>query len=166
MPGSKINGKERIKEFVHKQTDITTILDIGPGSGTYARLLGDKYTYIGVEIFEHYVEQFRLKHLYHTLIIGDASEIELPPADLIIFGDVLEHMKKEKAEKLLAKAINDYKHIVVSIPINEGGSIVHADIHYGNEHEAHISGWTFKELESYTKWSEKITSGGLGIFLK
>lgn len=44
MPVSSKEGKDIIKNWFKKQTDIKTIVDLGPGKGSYPKLLGvDKY---------------------------------------------------------------------------------------------------------------------------
>ena len=95
-------------------------------------------------------------------MIGDAAEVELPYADCIIFGDVLEHMEKNTALELLERAVNDYRHVVISIPIDGSGS----KIHYGNKYEAHLSQWTYDELKDLYNWEVRFTSGGIGVFCK
>ena len=59
MPMSSAEGKEWTKERVHAlaQDGPVTVLDIGPGVGTYAKLLaGPEVSHLtGLEIFEPYV---------------------------------------------------------------------------------------------------------------
>ena len=61
MPISSEKGKSVIKDWFAEQTDIDTIVDLGPGTGTYPKLLGNKYTFKAVEIWGPYVEKFNLK---------------------------------------------------------------------------------------------------------
>ena len=163
MPGSRSNGKHKIKEFVLKN-NIKTILDIGSGGATYPKLLGKKYKFTAVEIWEPYQVWFNYRDYYKEVIIGDASMIKLPEADCIIFGDVLEHMEKEKALKLLKKCLMVFEHVIVSIPVTEDGSIYPAAIHYNNPNEAHISGWTFKELKDLFPWRVAEVERDIAIF--
>lgn len=117
MPNSVKQGKEEIKKFIQEQGDIKTILDIGCGEGTYPKLLGKDYVYLGVEIYEPYVKMFDLTKYYKSITIADVSEVEeFPEADCVIFGDVLEHLEKDKAFKVINNAIKHFKHIIVSIP--------------------------------------------------
>lgn len=166
MPGSVKHGKQNIKEFVHSLKDVKTIVDVGPGSGTYAELLGDKYKYIGIEIFEDYIERFDLDSLYEDIIIADiydiASDKVFPKGDLIIFGDVLEHLNKRKAQEVLDRALITYKHVVVSIPLGKYPGAVH----YGNIHEKHISTWSFEEVKERGKWELALRAKDIGIFCK
>ena len=160
MPGSKQHGKKEIKEWVQVQ-DIHTIVDVGPGKGTYAQLLGNKYEYIGIEIWEPYVEMWELKKLYKEIIIGSVAKVEIPKSDLIIFGDVLEHMDKKVASDVLHKGSVASKHVIVSIPIGENP---YGQVHYGNEYEKHLSEWGFDEMKQRLNWEMAIQVKDIGIF--
>ena len=113
-----------------------TIIDVGAGAGTYAKLLKPfiEAHYAGVEIYQKNVDQYNLHELYDTMVVGDVRELESLQADLIIFGDVLEHMTEEEAVKVWDVASKGCKYAILSIPI----------IHYpqgevdGNVHETHV----------------------------
>jgi hypothetical protein len=130
-------------------------------------LLGDGYEYIGIEIWEPYIGMFDLHSLYKEIIISDVSSCKLPKGDCIIFGDVLEHLPKKDALRVLREAGEQYNHMILSIPISmKRGEIVPAKVHYGNPYEAHLSDWIFAELEKMYRWNKVILSGGIGIFIK
>ncbi len=167
MPGSRKEGKPRIKEWFDNHTDIKSIVDVGAGSATYPKLLGkDKYKWIAIEIWGPYIEQWNLKEYYSDIIIADIKHVILPEADCIIFGDILEHMAKEDALKVLKKAQKKFKHILVSIPVMPNGELYPAAIHYGNKFEAHISGWTFPEVHALDNWELEVEIKNIGIFAK
>lgn len=161
MPGSVPQGKQEIKEFIDRQSDIRTILDIGCGAGTYPKLLGPMYTYIGVEIWKPYGKMWELDKLYKDIIYADFTTIVLPDSDCVIFGDVLEHVEKEKAVDVLRSTLFRFAHVVVSIPVDGRPG----KVHYGNPHEAHISTWTYQELKDFYPWAKSFHSKGIGIFL-
>ena len=98
MPLSSAEGKSWTKERIYALADAgpVTVLDIGPGVGTYAKLLAgpEVARLTGVEIFEPYVHTYRLREYYDEIIIGDAREVDLPAADVVILGDVAEHMTR------------------------------------------------------------------------
>src|SRR3990167_3288503 len=164
MSGSVKHGKEEIKRFITSQSDIKVICDVGCGEGTYPLLLGKGYEYIGIEIFEPYIAKFGLKKLYKQVIVGDIHELmliqQVPKADCIIFGDVLEHLKKNKALYVLEKALEIYKHVIVSVPIGH----YHAKIHYGNKYEAHISEWHTRDIKDLADWKQRFFIKQMGIF--
>ena len=142
MPGSSNKGKKEIKDWFKNRTDIKTIVDIGPGWGTYPKLLGDKYKWTAVEIYKPYINEYKLKDLYSEIIIGDICKIKLPKADCIILGDVMEHIEKKLVRELFYKIDKKYKHVVISIPVNYPQKSSH-----GNIYETHLSIWEYYELD-------------------
>jgi len=82
------------------------ILDVGAGQGKYRVLLADYPQMDAIEIFEPYIEEHRLHELYDTVYIGDAAYVvtQFPDGthwDVVIFGDVLEHLDLERAQQML-----------------------------------------------------------------
>lgn len=123
--------------------DLATIIDIGPGSGTYFKLFDGAHNayWVGVEIWAPYIEQFSLRRLYHHVVVADARYLHweaLPRPDLIILGDVLEHMPYEDAVLLLDRAVSLSKFVVVSLPIIDYPQ----GAHEGNEYETHVTTWS------------------------
>jgi hypothetical protein len=166
MSGSQIQCKAEIKAWIDQQNDIKVIVDVGAGSATYPKLLGNKYTYIGIEIWAPYVKQFKLHNYYKEIIVGDIRHVNLPVGDCIIFGDILEHLPKKDALEVFFKANNLYKHIILSIPFTENGEVTYSKIRAGNICEQHLSGWTLKELNSLTFWKYTVDSKHIGVFCK
>lgn len=114
-----------------------TIIDIGPGAGKYGKLAKqyDKNIHItAVEIWAPYIETFNLNSIYDVIDICDARIYPKYSADLVIFGDILEHMKKEDAVKIWNKTKNEAKSAMISIPV------IHfpQGTDHGNPFEAHI----------------------------
>ena len=113
-----------------------TIIDVGAGAGTYCRLLRPYVpaNYAAIEIYQKNVDQYKLRDLYDDVWIDDVRNFKSLQADLIIFGDVLEHMTREEAIRVWDVASKGCKYAILSIPI----------IHYpqgvvdGNHHETHI----------------------------
>ncbi|TKV61590.1 class I SAM-dependent methyltransferase [Nakamurella flava] len=138
MPMSSAEGKDWTRERIQQLSeDPITVLDIGPGVGTYAKLLaGPNLAHItGIEIWEPYVHTYRLKEYYDEVIVGDAREVEFPTVDVVVLGDVAEHMSEPDALRLWERAAAAARRAVyLSIPI----------VHYpqghieGNPHEHHV----------------------------
>jgi len=165
MPVSSVKGKSVIKEWFSRQNDIKTIVDLGPGSGTYPKLLGEnRYVWKAVEIWGPYIELFNLDKLYQEIRIGDIQYMELPDGDCAIIGDVLEHIEKEGAIRTFHKIDRQFKHVVFSIPTNSDSKYVHE----GNNFEKHVSVWTLEELEKLVPDTYKIREyvSPLAIFIK
>jgi len=139
MPMSSDEGKGWIHDRIGllAASRPVAVLDIGPGVGTYAKLLKDLpiERITGIEIYEPYVHTYRLRTYYDEIIVADAREADFPAVDVVILGDVAEHMSEDDALRLWDKARAAAKQAVyLSIPV----------VHYpqgeieGNPHEVHI----------------------------
>lgn len=128
-----------------------TIIDIGPGAGKYgklARQYSDTVQTTAVEIWAPYVEEFNLRDIYNTVHICDARIYPNYSADLVIFGDILEHMKKEEAIALWERVSKEAKAAMISIPI------IHfpQGAEHNNPYETHIEDhWTHEDVMSTFK---------------
>jgi glycosyltransferase involved in cell wall biosynthesis len=142
MPFSSERGKSAIRQIV-KRIPHATMLDVGCGSGTYA-LMFDDADITGVEIWEPYVDKYKLETIYDKLIV--ANIIEWEPEDhydVAIAGDILEHMTIEDAASVVKKLRNCADTVIVSIPIGHYPQ----DEWGGNPYERHITdNWTQEEF--------------------
>lgn len=154
MPTSATEGKPwMIQRILRHNPD--SILDIGAGAGTYGKilrpLLPDAYM-TAVEIHAPYVSDYKLWKMYDSVVIGDARNCDLPIADIVILGDILEHMDLRDALELWNRARNRaVKAVLLSVPIIEWpqGEM------FGNPHERHVHTWTHStalELPGVTDW--------------
>jgi len=162
MPYSSESGKPEIKWIISKLKP-KKMLDVGCGSGTYAKLSPDA-EWTGVEIWEPYVDKFDLKNLYKTLIIEDARKwLPTDFYDVAIAGDVLEHMTPEEAADLMKRLRACAKAVVISIPIGKYPQ----DEYDGNPYEAHVKDdWTDEEVRSIfgePAWSR--VSNEIGVYV-
>lgn len=162
MPKSSRNGKQAIIKWLETSRDIKTILDIGAGKGTYKRLCDGFAVYkdvpailpilqdshwTAVEVWQPYIDEYELEFLYDTVIKDDIREIQkqLGNYDLAILGDVLEHMSKEDAVKLITTLSKKCKSILVSIPLGYSPQ----DEHNDNPFERHVKDdWSHEEFIS------------------
>lgn len=149
MPTSAYDGRRWVTDRLGEvETSIKYVIDVGPGEGTYS-VLGRHLVWwawwIGVEIFEPYVERFLLGQKYDQISVRDIREWTTKvPHSLVLFGDVLEHMSREDAVKVLEYFMGFASEIYVSVPIvpSPQGPC------YGNENETHLHDWTFDEMSS------------------
>lgn len=118
MPYSYPYFKKEVKSWIYKEFDKESkILDVGPGSGTYWSLLHEKFENIdGVEIFAPNIEKFQLKNKYKNIFNCDIKDFKYTYYDLIIFGDVLEHLTIEEAQKVLDYAYTRCWNLIVAVP--------------------------------------------------
>lgn len=135
-----------------------TIIDIGAGEGTYAKLLKKKNQHwTAIEAWAVYVEQFKLRELYQQIIIADARYIDSKhlKADLIIMGDMLEHMKKHEAQQLIDTCKKQAKNIIISVPMQH----LDQEAYEGNWFEEHIDHWHYQEMLDYLGGNTKAQNG-------
>lgn len=161
MPFSSESGKQYIKSL---GLIGDRILDIGAGSGTYRKLfpdLGKHWT--AVEIWQPYIEEYKLRDLYDEVIVKDAREIEYDNYDIAFVGDVLEHMERQDAQKLLSKLREKCRNVVVSIPI---GHYPQGEYN-GNPYEKHIvDDWTNEQfIQSFGEPWGCVVDKEIGVYV-
>lgn len=159
-------NKETIKEWIDALNPLN-VLDIGAGSGTYAKLAkSGEQQWTALEVFAPYVKMFDLNSLYGHIYIGDArytdysvlpSRLLLSPRQsaglqggwgysLIIAADMLEHMPKDDAKLLIERLRKHCRHLLLCFPVE------HQEQHAGdegNDFETHIDHWTYDEMDMY-----------------
>lgn len=113
------------------------ILDVGFGSGLYGKLLRAFYyqNIDGLDVYDKNIREMGLDKIYDNIFIENIRDFNFDHYDLIIMGDVLEHLELESAKELLSSFIDGEKcdHIIVSIPYEyEQGEL------YGNPYEIHL----------------------------
>ena len=126
--------KEDVKEYlINKYSSKCRVLDVGAGCGTYYDLLGDYFENIdGVEVFKPNIERYRLKSKYREVFNEDIRNFRYEFYDIIIFGDVLEHLEVEEAKRVLKYAFKRSREVVVAVPyMYEQGEVE------GNIYEIH-----------------------------
>jgi hypothetical protein len=151
MPWSSYEGKEKILSWI-SMINVQNVCDVGPGCGTYRDLCKNNglltdCKWFAVEIWEPYVLEFNLKGKYDEVIVEDVRQTDLSKFELIIFGDVLEHMTRAEAKKCIDSAPQAWK--ILSIPTD----------HYpqepvrGNPFERHVEedwnqNWVFEDFDT------------------
>lgn len=128
------DGKELIISWIKGNFPKgSTCLDVGPCDGKWHNLLGDYLVMDAVEIFQPNIENHKLRSKYRNVFNDDVDNLRYEWYDLIIFGDVIEHMTVEKAQRVLDYAMPRCKDMVVAVPYR-----FHQDEQYGNPYEVHI----------------------------
>jgi|SRR3990172_36104 len=170
MPGSVIEGKDLVKEFCIKN-DLHTFLDVGPGEGTYYfALQGDGIIekLDGVESWAPYVNQYALRDKYNQIFISDIYYFDWDKAgtyDMVILGDVIEHLVESQGREVIDKAAEHGKYVVVSLPIYgycQGWG------HDGNWFEAHLEQYSHESiLGVLSKYEvlETMKGGTVGVYI-
>jgi len=145
-----------------------TILDVGMGFGKWGFLIRDtfdsgtaqnfkkkdwKINITGVETFTKLITPVQ-KHLYNKIIkknIFDSID-ELVKYDLVIMGDVIEHIEKQRAYKLLDELFKHTDNILVSTPLG----FMPQGAWAGNNNETHLSGWEPADFKDYNVVEYKV----------
>ncbi len=136
-----------------------SILDVGVGFGKYGMLCreyGDigferysptewKVKIDGIEIFEGYenINWANYNHVY----LEDVRKFKFTEKyDVVLLCDVLEHMTKKEAWKLLKKCVKSSKRVIVTTP---NGKFSQGTV-FGNKHERHLCGFVPSEFKQYS----------------
>lgn len=124
-------GKKEVVAWIreHFPTD-ARILDVGAGDGKWRRLLREYENMYAVEAF---MENLQWLNGYRMTYHADIRGFQYDWYDLIIFGDVLEHLTVEEAQMVLEYAKPRCRDLIIAVPfLYEQGAI------YGNPYEIHI----------------------------
>ena len=110
--------KPEIKEYLkNKFKGNAKILDVGAGCGTYYNLLQDYFKYIdAVEVFKPNIDNYNLKSKYHKVYNIDIKDFKYDFYDIIIFGDIIEHLDTNQAQEVLKYAYTRCKEMIVAVP--------------------------------------------------
>ena len=124
-------GKSEVCDWVRRNfRPEATILDVGACDGLWRQLLPEFPNMYAVEIFGHNYE--RLKG-YRAKYLADIRDVDYHWYDLIIFGDVIEHLSVKDAQSVLNYAWGRCLDMIIAVPfLYPQGEL------YGNPHEIHI----------------------------
>ena len=126
-----------------------SIVDVGAGAGEWRSYLGQIMPdahWTAVEIWEPYIRRFNLETRYNQVHRADIREWPMQPADLYLFGDVLEHMPADDAVAVWDRARFVAHWLVISLPVLPYPQ----EAVNGNPYEAHVHQWdTASVLERF-----------------
>lgn len=154
-PTNKPYAKEQIVKLDPKK-----ILDVGAGQGVYLDIirqnLPEDVIVHAVEVWQPYIDQFNLNARYDKVFNQDVRTITDFDYDLVILGDILEHMTEAEALEVWNKVSNQAKHAIISMPIIH----YHQEAINGNPYEVHVEeDWTterilkaFGEIKEYKEF--------------
>ena len=135
-------GKAEVVEYIKAHFPAgSTCLDVGACDGKWYDLLGDYLVMDAVEIFKPNIVQHNLTDKYRRVFGVDIDNLAYVSYDLIIFGDVIEHMTVDKAQRVLGYARNRCKDMIIGVPwLYPQGEL------YGNPYEVHLQADLTEEL--------------------
>jgi SAM-dependent methyltransferase len=122
-PGSTLQTTEQYREFLEKflvERGVESVVDFGCGDWEFSQAIdwnGAKYT--GYDVVAPIIEMNKEKYAQPNIdfIHADANEIELPPADLLICKDVLQHLPNEDVNSFLEQ-ICKFKYCLITNDID------------------------------------------------
>lgn len=157
-------GKRESVEWIAKNFSKGSIcLDVGACDGKWGKLLNDYLIMDAIEIYSPNIVKHKLNDIYRKVYLEDIREFTFNHYDLIIFGDVLEHMSVEDAQKVLDYAWDRCRDLIVAVPyqwVNRS--------HYGNPWEVHIQDDLTPEnvLERYPRLKPLFVYERYGYYIK
>jgi hypothetical protein len=146
MPRSHPEGRDWAVERIAAST-APVVIDVGCGEGTYSDLArgwrADAF-WVGVEVWQPYVDEFELWRKYDVVVGRDIRDFNLPAMPFVLLaGDVLEHMPRRDARRLIRRAKEHAEAILVSVPVIDYPQHAHE---HENPFEAHLDQWSFAEM--------------------
>lgn len=137
MPGNWGYLTNDIKEYVvNTYPKNWSVLDVGCGHGHYAKLLRDHFCYSnfdGIEIWQPYIDEYNLKTLYTNVFNDNILNFNFGYYDLIIMGDILEHLSRDDARSLIKNISDKCTELLVIVPY-----YLPQDIVNDNKYEIHL----------------------------
>lgn len=132
--GSYSKGKEEAVRWIkdHFKSG-AKCLDVGACNGKWFNLLWDYMTMDGLEVWQPYISKFNLAAKYRRLFEVDIRDFKYDWYDLIIFGDIIEHLSVEDAQRVLEYAESRCQNMIVAVPFKYKQGEKN-----GNPYEVHI----------------------------
>lgn len=139
----------------------TSVLDVGSGSGKWGFLIREKSDLcrnIPKSKFGIIIDSVEIDirwnniindYIYDKLYVTDALNfINTREYELVMIGDLLEHMEKDKGHELIRNYNKICRYMIVSSPF---GVVPNVQSHKWLDnypYEKHKSGWTYKDFET------------------
>lgn len=117
-----------IRSHIPRPSDI---LDVGACDGKWRKLLPEYPNMDACEIFGPNAE--KIQGMYANVYATDIADYDYDHYDLVIFGDVIEHMTVEKAQLVLEYAKEHADNIIIGVPFMYPQGEM-----YGNKWERHV----------------------------
>lgn len=127
-----------------------TFLDVGCGQGLPMKLikLRHKNTYsVAIDLFEPYIELCKKEKIYDKYFLGDIRKLPFKNKsfDVVMSYQVIEHLNKKDAIKLISKMESLAKRmVIISTPI--GKTSYHADDNHLQFHKSFFFPEEFKKM--------------------
>lgn len=143
------------------------VLDIGGGDGKWGMLLGGYFRHIDcVEIFEPYLERYNLNEIYNNVYLQNFLDFDFDYYDVVIMGDVFEHVTQEDASRWLNRISNKVGELVIVVPFEykQDWDGVYENV-YGHHHQPDLTPQNMLSrypILKILKWTDQVASSNVG----
>ena len=150
MPFSDADGKNEIRRWI-KDLNPRFVLDIGPGSGVYGEMVRDVANpnqFYAIEVYAPYISTFNLERFYDEVIVSDVRHVDselISNFDVVIIGDVIEHMHWHEAREVLTKLFMRNRNVIISFPVLH----LPQESWDGNTFEKHVDHWSVSDMDGF-----------------
>jgi hypothetical protein len=137
----------------------SSMLEIGPGFGKWGFLAREMLDWSDgrlersswtarIDAIEAYAYETPLyEWVYDDVRFADVLDVaaEIADYDLVLMSDVIEHIEKEPAQRLLRDLLARNRNVLISTPLD----FFEQEVEF-NPHEDHVSHWTPADFDGYT----------------
>ena len=160
--GSFNYGKQETLDYLFQNfPQGSTCLDVGACDGVWSKSLRNHFHIDAVEIYEPNILTHRLEQKYEHVYCCNIKDFFYEHYDIVIFGDVIEHMEVADAQKALAFALEHADDVIVAVPYRYKQGVI-----YGNRWEKHIQDDLTHELfmERYPGFERFVEFANYGYY--
>lgn len=133
LPETTETYRSFLQQFVD-QYQIQSVVDFGCGDWSFSQMINwENVNYMGYDVVKHLIERNQAKftrsniHFFHA----DATKTGLPPADLLICKDVLQHLSNEDILSFITQ-LPKFKYCLITNDIDQNTlSSSNPNIHTG-----------------------------------
>lgn len=116
LPGPTKGYRNFVQKFLRDHA-ITSVVDFGCGDWQFSKFINwDGVDYKGYDIVKPVIERNQKEYAKDNIHFFEspADWTKLPPADLLLVKDVLQHLSNEEVQKFLDIAKKKYKYMLVT----------------------------------------------------
>jgi 2-polyprenyl-3-methyl-5-hydroxy-6-metoxy-1,4-benzoquinol methylase len=160
MAFSSSEGKEFFRDWLNhvaRPLGFKRFLDVGCGAGLYGKIIrevfGPEVIIDAIEVFPDYIFRFDLPSIYNEIYIEDIRVFmdQVEDYDLIIAGDILEHLTKTDAVRVVDGLRPQCRFFWAALPVKIGRPWSVGYQQPENEYEEnpanrHLHDWTGAEI--------------------
>ena len=149
--------QQALGRFSHPDTmaRIRGVVDLGAGAGVWRRLARPlpigQVPWVAIEVYRPYVKRFNLRKVYDHVRVRSLTSLKYAgyAGNVFIFGDVLEHLERADAVRVLRRA-SSVGTVVVMMPFLPSTS----------EHQGGIESEQHRYVWRWDEWLDELRALG------